>query len=497
MADESIAMRASHQIGRLVSPGAGQFAVAQPARARTNSTLISVFVFTLALPFFFYVGPTRMSPYRLILVATFIPCLAAWLSGGLGKVRLADILMLLAAAWGAVVLIGLHGVDKALQTAGIFVIETFGSFLFARTYIRDYAAFQNMVRALALTIIIILPFALFENVFGSPILIELFGEIFPVYPVMGSELRLGLRRAQATFEHSILFGVVCSSAFALSYYVGGNAMRRLWRSGLVAMTVFSSLSSGPLLSLVVQGLLIAWDKLTARLARRWGILAAIVVGAFFAVDMISNRSPFTVFISYLTFNADTSYMRVHIWNYGTELVMRHPILGLGLTEWEHPDWMADSIDNFWLVAAVRYGIPGFLFIAGSFLAVCFGLGRLRNISFEAAQCRKGLVITICGLMLVLCTVHVWDAPYVLILFLLGSGMWIFDSPKCSPSPSDHQRPMRRGGLPVPAYYDIRTNLVHPRLRDDWHGAPSAAAKEIGGQGSCLASSVEGGADATA
>ena len=105
MADESIAMRASHQIGRPVSPGAGRSAVAQPARARRNSTLISVFVFSLALPFFFYIGPARMSPYRLILVATFIPCLVAWLSGALGKVRLADILMLLTAAWGAIVLI--------------------------------------------------------------------------------------------------------------------------------------------------------------------------------------------------------------------------------------------------------------------------------------------------------------------------------------------------------------------------------------------------------
>lgn len=471
--------------------------MAQPARARRSSKLISVFIFSLAMPFFFYIGPTRMSPYRLILVATFIPCLVAWLSGALGKIRLADILMLVTAAWGAIVLISLHGVDVALQTAGIFVIETFGPFLLARTYIRDYAAFQSMVKALALTIIVILPFAIYENVFGSPILIEFFGKIFPVYPIIGSELRLGLRRAQGTFEYSILFGVVCSSAFALSYYVGGNAMRRLWQSGLVAMAVVSSLSSGPLLSLVVQCILIAWDKLTARLARRWGIFAMIVVGAFIGVDLSSNRNPFDVFISYLTFNSDTSYMRVHIWNFGIASVMRHPILGHGQNEWEHPDWMGGSIDNFWLVAAVRYGIPGFLLIAGSFLAVCFGLGRLRNLSFEAVQCRKGLIITICGLVFSMCTVHVWDAPYVLVLFLLGSGMWIFDSPRDAPPPSGRQRTMRRGGLPAPASDDLRKSLVYPSLRDDWRRRPSAAAKETGSQGSCLASSVEGNGYASA
>ncbi len=454
---KSIAIGASYQTERPAALGTGRPVGSSRVRARPNSTLISVFVCSLALPFFFYIGPVRMSPYRLILVATFVPCLITWLSGEIGKVRLADILMFSAAIWGAFVLIVLHGIETSLQSAGIFVIETLGPFLLARRYIRDYTAFQNMVKALALTMIVILPFAIFENVFGWPILIETFGKILPVYPVIGSELRLGFRRAQATFEYSILFGVACSSAFALSYYVGGSVMRRLWRSGLVALTVASSLSSGPLLSLVVQGLLIAWDKVTSRMAKRWGILAGIVVAAYLAVDLTSNRTPFDVFISYLTFNSDTSYMRVHIWNYGTESVMNHPILGLGQTEWDHPDWMGGSIDNFWLVVAVRYGLPGFLFIAGSFFAVCFGLGRLRNLSYEAAQCRKALIITICGLMLSICTVHVWDAPYVLILFLLGSGMWIFDSQKyhsptiARPEGKVTRRPARLGTRQYPMH----------------------------------------------
>jgi hypothetical protein len=342
----------------------------------------------------------------------------------------------LAAIWGAIVLVSLHGVDKGLQSAGIFFIETFGAFLFAKRYIRDVFAFQRMVKSLVLMVLFLLPFAVYENVAGSPILIELLGKIFSVYNIIGSEERLGLRRAQGTFEYSILFGVVCSSAFALSFYAYGATARLGGRlcSGLVAMTVVTSLSSGPLLSLVVQAMLIVWDKVTASVARRWAILATVAIVAYIAVDLSSNRDPFSVFISYLTFNSDTSYMRVHIWNYGTQSVLQHPIFGIGLNDWQRPSWMGGSIDNFWLVTAVRYGIPGFLFTTGGFLAVCFGLGRLRNLSFQVAQCRKGLIITICGLAFAICTVHVWDAPYVLIIFLLGSGMWIFDH--------------RNGGAPV-------------------------------------------------
>ncbi|MCA1453694.1 O-antigen ligase family protein [Bradyrhizobium sp. BRP22] len=432
----SIAARESRQIGRPLA-SVGSQAAAQQTRSAKVSPLIPIFVFSLAMPMLFQIGPTRLSPYRLVLVVTFLPCLIAWLSGSVGRIRLPDILIFLTAVWGAVVLIGQHGIDTGVQSAGIFVIETFGTFLFARKYIRDVVAFRRMVSSLVLMVIFLLPFAIYENFVGSPILIELLGKVFSVYNVIGSEMRLGLRRAQGTFEYSILFGVVCSSAFALSFYVNGVMARRgEWLStGLVAMAVLSSLSSGPLLSLVVQALLIGWDRITASVARRWGILAAIVAIAYIVVSFTSNRTPFDVFISYLTFNADTSYMRVHIWHYGTESVVRHPIFGLGLTEWDHPPWMGGSIDNFWLVTAVRYGIPGFLLVAGGFLSVCLGLGRLKNVSFHVAQCRKGLIVTLCGLAFAICTVHVWDAPYVLIMFLLGSGMWMFDPRNGSASAS--------------------------------------------------------------
>jgi hypothetical protein len=451
---KSFATTASRQVGRSLPSARGQVPAAQLTRSRKSSVLIPIFIFTLALPVFFYVGTTRLSPYRLVLLATLIPCFVAWVSGSVGRIRLPDIFILLTAMWGAIVLVTLHG-DEALQSAGIFAIETFGPFIFAKRYIRDVFAFHRMVRSLVFMVLFLLPFAVYENVAGRPILIELFSNIMPAYNVVFDEPRLGLRRAQVTFEHFILFGFACSSAFALSFYVFGSPRRRegVLAPGLVAMTVFCSLSAGALLSVAVQAMLIGWDKITARVTRRWAILATIIIGSFLVVNLASNRTPFEVFISYLTFDADTSYMRVQIWYYGTQSVMAHPIFGIGLGDWERPSWMSGSIDNFWLVAANRYGIPGFLFIAGSFLSVCFGLGRLRNLSFQVAQCRKGLIITICGLIISLCTVHVWDAPYVLTIFLLGSGMWMFErqnevASASTTAPQRHSIPLRNASQPV-------------------------------------------------
>jgi O-Antigen ligase len=424
----NIAAEASpSEVGRSHLSGALR-AAAPPRRSGRVSPLIAIFVFSLAIPVNFYVGPLRLSPYRLLLIATFIPCLVAWLSGSVGRIRLPDIFVLLAATWGAIVFMSLHDFASGAQTAGIFVIETFGTFLFARRYIRDVFAFQRFVWCLVLMVLAILPFAAYENVTGSPILINLFGKIFSVYANAPKEPRWGLSRAQGAFEHPILFGVVCSSAFALSYCVLGSTKRLvgLLTSSLMAIAVFSSLSSGALVSLAVQGMLIGWDKITASVPRRWAIFSSLAVIAYFVVETVSNRSAFEVFISYLTFNADNSYMRIHIWHYGTQSVMRHPIFGIGLNDWERAPWMSDTMDNFWLVNAVRYGIPGFLLITGGFLSVCFGLGRLKNLSLQVAQCQKGLIITLCGLAIAGCTVHFWNAPYVLFIFLLGSGMWMIE-----------------------------------------------------------------------
>jgi len=428
-----IAVRASREAGGLRTSAAARSAITLTQGGKV-SPLIPIFIFSLAVPIYFHFGSLRLSPYRLLLIATFLPCFIAWISGSLGKIRLPDIFILLTATWAAVVLVSLHGIDGGLQSAGIFVIETFGAFVFARRYIRDVLAFRYMVKCLVLMVVFLLPFALYENVTGSPILIDLFGKVFLVPEHGSSESRLGLSRAQATFEHPILFGVICSSAFALSFYVLGAAKRRVGRlaPGMVAIVALTSLSSGALLSLVIQTMLIAWDKVTASVSRRWMILATLVIVVYVVLGSLSNRSAIEVFISYLTFNADNSYMRIHIWNYGTQSVMRHPLLGTGLNDWERPFWMAGSIDNFWLVMAVRYGVPGFLFIVGGFLSVCLGLGRLKNLSSQVAQCRKGLVITLCGLALAICTVHLWNSSYVLLIFLLGSGIWMFEHRNESP-----------------------------------------------------------------
>ena len=122
---------------------------------------------------------------------------------------------------------------------------------------------------------------------------------------------------------------------------------------MVACSAFLSLSAGPFVGLACQAVIIGWDRITKGINLRWTAIAAIFSLMWFAVSLASNRSPVKVFISYLTFSPQSAYNRILIWDYGTAEVGRHPLFGIGFGDWIRPVWMSDSMDNFWLVTAVR------------------------------------------------------------------------------------------------------------------------------------------------
>ena len=131
-------------------------------------------------------------------------------------------------------------------------------------------------------------------------------------------------------------------------------------------------------------------------------------------------------MSYATFSAWNAYWRSIIFDWGMFNVWANPIFGLGLRNWIRPSYMASgSMDNFWLVMAVRYGIPGFVLIA---LGYIDAIQRIMRRKFEGdatlTQFRLAWVFTFLGLSFTLCTVHIWTAIYSFVFMMLGAGMWM-------------------------------------------------------------------------
>jgi hypothetical protein len=384
-------------------------------------------------------GSLRLSPYRIILLIMVVPSLFHLLSGKAGPLNGIDLAVIAHALWCIVALGAYGGPGQALESGGIYFVESFGAYAMGRRYVRNVRDFQALSLLVGLVVCGLLAVALPESVTHTHFLREAFRGALggPALPVI--EPRLGLARAFGSFEHPILFGVFCSMAFATAWFVARpmlSVLRGWLLIGGIATASFVSLSAGAWLMLALQIGLAVWDRITRGLPGRWGVLGAAFIGVLVVVSMLSNRSPVKVFISYASFSAQSSYNRILIWEYGTAEVGRHPLLGIGLGEWVRAPWMSASMDNFWLVVAVRYGLPALIFLVLAILIIVFRSAGQKHVTAEWARCRMAWICTMAAIAIAACTVHLWNNTFGFFMFMLGAGAWLTERPQAGQAGDD-------------------------------------------------------------
>ncbi len=390
-----------------------------------------LFVVAMFIPYQIQLGPLLMSAPRFVLLVLFVPLMVRWVAGAADGVRRADVALLLMCVWVAISLWVVHDLAFAAEPSGIMLVETMGAYLLARVYIRDAAAFERMVRWVFGFIVILLPFALIEALTARNVLLELANSVMFSVDDVYKDPRWGLDRVQGPFEHPIHFGVFTGAFVALAYYVlgyGRPLMGKAWRAGIVVLTSFLSLSSGPLTAVIAQLMVIGWDRALAALRGRWTLLAVGAVVAVVLLEIASNRSVPHLFIDYFSFNARTAYNRLQIWEFGTASIANYPMFGVGFNEWARPSWMSGSMDMFWLVPAVQNGLPAALLLQIAVLSLFVRVVRHRPLDDRVEQYKMGFLVCLFGLYMVGWTVHLWKVMYVLFMFLLGSGAWILKTP---------------------------------------------------------------------
>lgn len=389
---------------------------------------VALFLIALVIPWVFYFGSLRLSVYRLVLLLMFLPCLVMWIAGKAGRIRIADIALLLYSFWVTLSLVVLHGWESSVPTVGIVLLETIGPYLLARCYIRDAEDFHNVVQLLFRIVVALLPFAILEFVSGVNISRELFAIVLPTF-TDAMPTRLGLTRVQSMFDHPILFGLFTGSIFALVHLVLGyqkTFFQRFFMTGIVGATSMLSVSSGPLIALVTQGFLLFWNGLLGAIRFRWILLIALVAFISLAIELAANRSLLDIVVTYFLFDPGSYWFRKVIWTYGTASALNHPVFGTGLGAWDRPQWMAPSIDNFWLLQAVHNGLPAAFLILLVFCSIFLAVSFKKGLDDKLINYRTGFLIAMTGYFLVGWTVAFWDAAYVLFVFLMGSGVWMLD-----------------------------------------------------------------------
>ena len=188
---------------------------------------------------------------------------------------------------------------------------------------------------------------------------------------------------------------------------------------------FSALSSVAILNVVIQSMLIAYDLVSRKIKHRWRIFAAGCVAGYIIIDIGSNRTPFHLLVDYATFNSGSAYNRILIWRYGTQNVRENPIFGLGEQSWVRAHWMSPSADNYWLLMTMKYGMPAGLALFAAVIVIMWRTGRMPLTDKADRACRAGFLAALGGLLIAGGTVHYWTAMMAFVMFLLGSGCWMF------------------------------------------------------------------------
>lgn len=416
------------------------------------------------LPININLGSIYLTGVRIVLIVLIVPLTLQLIAGKYGKILPTDILFFLHFFW-IIVALGVNNPNQVIQNAGATGIEFIGGYVLGRAYIRTAEDFAALVRTLAIVAFCTLPFALYEALTGHAIILNMLDKLPGSTSLRDLAIgkRMGLDRVQMVFSHPIHYGLFCS--FALSMCFVG--LKGLYSNGarwtisvVVAACGLLALSSGALLAIILQIGLIVWAAIFAGTRKRWLFLLGLFAIAYVLIDILSNRTPIMVFLSYATFSASTAYWRTLIFSYGMENVWAHPLFGLGLNDWARPSWMrSGSMDNFWLVMAVRYGIPGWAFITGGYVLALWKVGR-RDFDSDLVlwQFRRAWMFGFVGLTFTLTTVHVWHTLYSFVFFMFGAGMWMLSVqprhlgavPAADPSPRGRGGAQRRGGGAAPA-----------------------------------------------
>jgi hypothetical protein len=397
---------------------------------------VACFLFAMMLPtsVSLNLGGLRLSVYRMVLLVMFLPMLVQLLTNQRGRLHIFDGLVLAHCVWAQLALIKWGGLAQGIESGGIYVVECAGAYLMGRLYIRSYEDFAAMARAYVGLVLATLVFTIPEALTGNHILHDSLAAVFGGPNAAYIEPRMGIERTFGPFDHPILYGVFSASAFSLAYFV--IAERKLSDFGNfskvagVGLATFMSASGGPYVVLMAQMFVCTWERVLGAVRGRWAALFSFFALVYLGIDLLSNRTPFHVFVEYLTFSKESAYNRILIFEYGTAEVARNPLFGIGLGDWIRPVWMSDSMDNFWLVTAVRYGLPAFFLQVGLLLGIVWAVGTMPNFPPAWRRARHAWAFTLFGISVAAATVHLWNALFVLFFFLIGSGAWMLDtSPK--------------------------------------------------------------------
>lgn len=394
------------------------------------SPIYMVVFLSLVVPLFFEIGSLYLSLSRVVLLVLTPILLFKLFAGRFGKLLVTDYLVLGYMFWFSLSTLK-NNPQVFLTFVGSNTLILLGGYLVGRACIRGPRSARQMIFVYCGTILLTFPFALYETLTSHMVIARALDMIPGVLSSADTNYdpRKGFYRVQVIFVHPIHYGLFCTMGFAL-VFAGlkgsiNNVARWLW-SGVILLCCFFSVSSGPLLGIIMQILLLTYGYLTLNKVHPWRWLIRMSIAGYILLEVLSTRPAYFAIAERLAFSSGTAYARKTVLDFGLAQINRTPIFGVGAgREWALPDWMTGSLDNHWLLVAMVYGLPAFALLLGAYVYTLWKASRMGHEKDpELKALHLGWSITVVGTMLTLATVAIWSDIATLGFLLLGSGVWL-------------------------------------------------------------------------
>jgi hypothetical protein len=403
-------------------------------QSRRNLPLpIILFVLSMVLPIEMsvYIGPVFMTPSKLIYIILTPVALVSFFKDK--HKYLFDLMFALMVLWiclGYVMKMGSGG----FQPLGQAFLEIAVPYLLARQYLADQNILRRFVFIIGAIVLILAILAIPESFFWTRYLHAIPKAVTGIVYDMQSDTRLGLLRAASTFENPILFGLFSAIMFSMILYGIDNVRyKAIFAIGAVVAT-FLSLSSAAILLLAFQISAVIFEHNTSKIPRRTFIVVSVLVIIIILVELASNRGVIRVIISNLTFSPHTGYYRILQWDFAQDDVRRYPVWGMpNLSAWTRPYWMTSSIDNNWLLSAMKNGIPVVLLNFAIFLMLIVKNYRRKRSTQDIGlkKLMTGWIIAILAIFMGGWTVALFGKMQPMLYFMVGMGAAILRMPEAA------------------------------------------------------------------
>ncbi len=399
-------------------PVRGPHRIAVPAQAQPNTSALKVILpavilfYSVLLPSEIRISLAEQNLYPTRLAAFVI---LPWIFHRLMQRQTAwtlwDALFLFGVFWMVLAFMVFYGPGVGLRRGGILAFDVVIPFLTGRLCFRDSNDFRRFLIFVAPGLFLAGATLLMEVMAARPLIRPAAASVFGNLSAYEGgnavglrevfiDRRLGILRATGPFPHPILAGILLAGFLPLYFMSGIRKWPLFIGLGASFFAVFSA-SSAAFLALIIGILLMTIDWLQRILEFiSWRIILPIFGLMLLVLHFMTDRGVI-VFFSSFTLNPQTSAFRRIIWEYGTRSVEKHPWFGIGFSEYERPVWMLTaSVDNHWLLLAMRHGlIPALSTLAVAIAGVVLLSASSARVPEDERRLRVGLAIALFSIIL--------------------------------------------------------------------------------------------------